>query len=158
MSSIYHKHKNQHSIHQHILNPKEDLGPMGPLEALRGPMWKITKLVRIRGQRDFIWLSNYENRPCSLPRCVPDKFVPIGPFILGPLGPWGPYSPPPKSSSNELRKQDPCESSGNLLQNRRKNYFWPILALLRVQIPPKYDPWGPIFYTLPKVVQVSLKN
>ena len=47
---------------------REDVCPMGPLESPWSPMpvWKMTKPVRIWGQRDSMWLSNHENRSSSL--------------------------------------------------------------------------------------------
>ena len=158
MSSIYHKRKNQPSIHQHILNPKEDLGPMGPLEVPLGPHVEITKPVRIWSQRDFIWLSNYENRPSSLQDMSQTNLVPLGILSWAPWAPGAHILHTPKSSSNELQNKIHVNPVETFCKTEEKKYFWPILALLRVEKTPKYDPWGPIFYTLPKVVQVSLKN
>ena len=73
------------------------------------------------------WPQNDENsvkcdqnpiRPVS--KICPDQFGPIGPFILGPLGPGYHILHTSKSSSNELDKNVSCESSGNFLPNRRK--------------------------------------
>ena len=134
--------------------PEKIWVPWALSRPLWGPMWKMTKPVGIWGQTDFICFRIMKIGPVVFKIC-PRQIWFQWAFYLGPPGPI--FSTPLKVVPMSIKKVS-CESSGNLWQNRRKNNFWPILALLWVEKTPKYDPWGPIFYTLLKVVQVSLKK
>ena len=139
MSSIGHKRENQLCIHQRA--------PCGK--------WPSQCASGVKGISCGFWIMKIGP---VVSKICPRQIWSHCAFYLGPLGPGYHILHTSKSSSNELDKNVSCESSGNFLQNRRKDDFWPSLAILRVEKTPKYDPWGPIFYKLAEVVPVSWKK
>ena len=80
-------------------------------------------------------------------------------FYLRPKGPRGPTSYRfLKAVTMSLKETASSESRGYFLQTRRKTQFYPILSLFGVKNSPKYVPRRTIFYTLLKIVPVSLKD
>ena len=112
--------------------------------------WPTQCASRAEGISYGFWIIYHVNRSSSPLRYVPGKFDPTGLFTGAHI--LRTY----KCSTNELKNTffvNPVESFYKIDKNLNFDLFCPYLGSKRVQA---YGPWGAIFYTLLKVVTVSL--
>ena len=120
-----------------------------------GPKWNMTKSVHISCQMEFIWFSNHENCPSSLPDICHNNLVLVDLLPCALRASWPIFYPRLKLVQ---QTKFPVNLVKTFLQKRRKPIFWLILALFGVKRCPKIWPHVSIFYTPLKGNSNELKD